>query len=164
MTKTTLLFGLVSLLYIQTGCKNSDDSKKAGGKPATEKKAIIKEKWNWGNEKKQDETAGYAQVVKVGNTLYISGVPTSDLSPKGITALYKTLEKCLNAYGASSENVVKENLYTTDIELMKKYNDSRKEFYKGDYPAATWVQISRLYEAKAKVEVDLIAQLPDNNE
>jgi enamine deaminase RidA (YjgF/YER057c/UK114 family) len=55
--------------------------------------------------------------------------------------------------------VVKENLYTTDIEAMKKYNDVRKAFYKGDFPAATWVQISRLYMADAKLEIELIAHL-----
>jgi len=43
-------------------------------------------------------------------------------------------------------------------------NRSAKEFYKGDFPAATWMQVSRLYEAEAKLEVDLIAQLADSNE
>lgn len=37
---------------------------------------------------------------------------------------------------------------------MKKYDDARKAFYKRDFPAATWVQIIRLYEADAKPEVD----------
>ncbi|WP_230978981.1 RidA family protein [Flavobacterium supellecticarium] len=64
------------------------------------------------------------------------------------------------SYGATFENVVKENLYTTDIEAMKKYNYIRKEFYKGDFPAATWVQIQRLYMPTAKLEVELIAHLP----
>ena len=128
-----------------------------------EKKAIVKEKWHWGNEKKQNENAGYAQVVKVGNTLYISGVPTGDLSPDGIAKVYKALEESLKAFGASYKDVVKETLYTTDIETMKKYNDVRKEFYQGDYPAASWVQVSRLYEPNAKLEVDLIAQIIDGN-
>ena len=45
---------------------------------------------------------------------------------------------------------------------MKKYNDSRKVFYKNDFPAATWVQVSRLYMSEAKLEVELIAHLPKN--
>jgi enamine deaminase RidA (YjgF/YER057c/UK114 family) len=56
--------------------------------------------------------------------------------------------------------VVKENLYTTDIEAMKQYNYVRKPYYKGDFPAATWVQISRLFMADAKLEIELIAHLP----
>ncbi len=45
---------------------------------------------------------------------------------------------------------------------MKKYNYSRKLFYKNDFPSATWVQVSRLYMSDAKLEVELIAHLPDN--
>jgi 2-iminobutanoate/2-iminopropanoate deaminase len=121
---------------------------------------IKKEKWHWGNPTKQDTSAGYAQVVKVGNTLYISGAVSLEITPEGITNVYKALERSLKSFGADFQNVVKENLYTTDMEAMKKFNESRKVFYKGDFPAATWVQISRLFMADAKLEVELIAQLP----
>ncbi len=119
-----------------------------------------KEKWHWNNELKQDTTAGYAQVLKVDNILYISGVVTNDITPEGITNVYKALKASLASFGATFENVVKENLYTTDIEEMKKYNYVRKQFYNNDFPAATWVQIQRLYMPKAKLEVELIAHLP----
>lgn len=123
-------------------------------------KTTNKEKWHWDNKLQQDTTAGYAQVVKVDNVLYISGAVARDVTPEGITRVYRSLEKSLNAYGATFQNVVKENLYTTDIEAMKKYNNTRKAFYKGDFPAATWVQISRLYMPDAKLEIELIAHLP----
>lgn len=122
---------------------------------------INKEKWHWGKE--QDTTAGYAQVVKVGNVLYLSGTVSRDVTPEGITKVYKALERSLKQYGATFQNVVKENLYTTDIEAMKKHNDARKTFYKGDFPAATWVQISRLYMPDAKLEIELIAYLPEKS-
>jgi 2-iminobutanoate/2-iminopropanoate deaminase len=121
---------------------------------------ITKEKWHWGHSLKQDTTAGYAQVVKVDNVLYISGAVSREVTPEGITQVYNALERSLKSYGASFQNVVKENLYTTDIEAMKKYNDARKKFYNGDFPAATWVQISRLFMPDAKLEVELIAHLP----
>jgi enamine deaminase RidA (YjgF/YER057c/UK114 family) len=56
--------------------------------------------------------------------------------------------------------VVKETLYTTDIEAVKANNAVRKAFYKGDFPAATWVQISRLFRPTALVEVEVVAHLP----
>lgn len=120
---------------------------------------ITKNKWHWDDPLKQDTTAGYVQVVKVDNVLYISGAVALDVTPEGITRVYKALERSLKSYGATFQNVVKENLYTTDIEAMKKYNDARKKFYKGDFPAATWVQVSRLYMPDAKLEVELIAHL-----
>ena len=121
---------------------------------------IKKEKWHWGNALQQDTSAGYVQVVKVDNVLYISGAVARDVTPEGITRVYQALERSLKSFGATFQNVVKENLFTTDIEAMKKYNDARKAFYKGDFPAATWTQITRLFMADAKLEVELIAHLP----
>lgn len=121
---------------------------------------IKKEKWHWDNALKQDTSAGYVQTVKVDNVLYISGAVARDVTPDGITRVYQALEKSLKAFGATFQNVVKENLYTTDMEAMKKYNEARKVFYKGDFPAATWVQIPRLYMHDARLEVELIAHLP----
>lgn len=121
---------------------------------------IKKEKWHWGNAAMQDTTAGYVQVLKVDNVLYISGAVAREVTPEGILQVYQALEKSLKSFGATFQNVVKENLYTTDIEAMKKYNATRKSFYHGDFPSATWVQISRLYMSDAKLEVELIAHLP----
>jgi len=126
------------------------------------KKLVVKEKWHWNSETNQSESAGYAQVVKVGTTLYISGIPSSDLDSAGVARLYTTLGRSLEAYGASFENVVKETLYTTDIDSIKALNSVRKAFYNGDYPAASWVQVDRLYEPSAKIEVDLVAVVMDS--
>ena len=121
---------------------------------------IKKEKWHFGNALKQDTSAGYVQVVKVDNVLYISGAVARDVTPEEITRVYQALERSLKSFGATFQNVVKENLYTTDMEAMKKYNNARKVFYKGDFPAATWMGVARLFMADAKLEVELIAHLP----
>ncbi len=119
---------------------------------------IEKKKFHFGAS--QDTSAGYAQVVKVDNVLYVSGTVATSITATSIERIYQTIEKSLNHFGASLQNVVKENLYTTDIEAMKAHNEARKKMYKGDYPAATWVQISRLYMPEAKLEIEVIAHLP----
>ncbi len=58
-----------------------------------QQKTIEKEKWHWDNSLKQDTSAGYIQVVKVENVLYISGAVAKEVTPEGITNLYKALEK-----------------------------------------------------------------------
>ena len=121
---------------------------------------IKKEKWHWDNALKQDTSAGYVQVVKVDNVLYISGAVSREVTFEGITRVYKELESSLKSFGATFQNVVKENLFTTDMEAMKKYNNARKVFYRGDFPAATWMGVTRLYMHDANLEVELIAHLP----
>lgn len=155
---TTILIG--GLIISTLACNNEQVATLPKDAAAQAKLPLKKEKWHWGAEHQQDSSAGYAQVVKVGNTLYISGIPTADISSDGITKLYADLGKSLAAFGADFSHVVKETLYTTDIEAMKSYNAARKVFYKNDFPAASWVQVSRLYEPAAKLEVDLIAVLP----
>ena len=145
MRKYLILIALFQFVFLFTICG--------------QEKNIQKEKFNWGRGE-QDTAAGYAQAVRVDNVLYISGTVARNVTPEDITRVYQNLERTLKHYGASFQNVVKENLYTTDIEAMKKYNYARKAFYKGDFPAATWVQISRLFMEDAKLEVELIAHLP----
>ncbi|MEA1847626.1 RidA family protein [Chryseobacterium sp. MHB01] len=125
----------------------------------SQKAKVQKEKWHW-NNKTQDSIAGYAQAVKVDNVIYISGVVTSNVTSEGITSVNNNLKAVLANYGATFDNVVKENLYTADIETIKKYDNVRKKFYSNDFPAATWVQVQRLYMPNSKLEVELVAHLP----
>jgi enamine deaminase RidA (YjgF/YER057c/UK114 family) len=120
---------------------------------------ITKKKWHWGGGT-ADTSAGYAQAVLVDNVLYVSGVPGMGTMAEQLRGAYRGIERTLKAYGLTFQHVVKETLYTTDIEAVKADNAVRKAFYKGDYPAASWVQISRLYMPEAKVEVEVIAHLP----
>lgn len=142
-------------LFIVTGLLLS-----FAGNAQQTKAPIEKEKWHWGNPNKQDTSAGYAQTLRVGDVLYISGTVTTELNEKGVKQVYAGLERSLKQYGLTFQHVVNENLYTTDIEAMQKFNYVRKQFYKGDFPAATWVQIVRLYMPDAKLEVELIAHFP----
>ncbi|RRB02236.1 RidA family protein [Larkinella rosea] len=120
--------------------------------------AIEKQKFHFG--KTGEDGAGYSQAVKVGKTIYISGTVGVGDAATALTNVYNGLQKTLAFYGATFQNVVKENLYTTNIEEMKKHNDIRKKYYNNDFPAATWVQIQRLYMETALVEVELVAVLP----
>jgi 2-iminobutanoate/2-iminopropanoate deaminase len=119
---------------------------------------IEKQKFHFG--KAGEDGAGYAQAVKVGKTIYISGTVGGGEAASALTNVYNGLQKTLAFYGATFQNVVKENLYTTNIEEIKKHNDVRKKYYNSDFPAATWVQIQRLYMETALVEVELVAVLP----
>jgi 2-iminobutanoate/2-iminopropanoate deaminase len=121
---------------------------------------VSKKKWHWGSDR-SDTSAGYTQAVLVDNILYISGsVGRGNTMADQLRGTYSAIERTLKAHGLTFQNVVKENLYTTDIESVKQNNDVRKAFYKGDFPAATWVQITRLYMSTALVEVEVIAHLP----
>jgi 2-iminobutanoate/2-iminopropanoate deaminase len=123
---------------------------------------IEKEKYHYSNVA-QDTFWGYANVVKTGNVLYLSGVTSAGSFAEQVQKIYSRIESNLKRYGATFQNVVKENVFTTSMDSMQFYNYIRKPFYKEDYPAATWVQISRMFVADRMLEVEVVAQLPETN-
>jgi enamine deaminase RidA (YjgF/YER057c/UK114 family) len=108
-----------------------------------------------------DETdIGYCQAVRVGNTLYISGTAGRGEMGSAVRSVYDHLKATLQANGLSFADVVKENVYATDLDAFINNKAIRKEFYGNAFPAATWVQVQRLYVPSLVVEVELIAVYP----
>jgi 2-iminobutanoate/2-iminopropanoate deaminase len=127
---------------------------------AAQQNTIVKEKFHYGNVQ-QDTSAGYAGVVKVDNILYLSGITATGNFADQVQKIYSRIDANLKKFGATFQNVVKENLYTTNMDSMKFYNYIRKPFYGSDFPAATWVQISKLYVSDRMLEVEVVAHLPE---
>lgn len=104
---------------------------------------------------------GFAQVVQVGNTLYISGIPAGGKNmEEAMTLVYSRIADILKKYDATPSNIVKETVFTTDMEAFKATNAVRMSFFKDKkYPASTWVEISGLFDKGYLVEVEVVAQL-----
>lgn len=101
------------------------------------------------------------EAVKVGSTIYLSGVAGKGDMAVAIKKVYDALGKNLGEFGANFKNVVKENVYATNLDDFIKNKAIRKEYFKGDFPAATWVSVNRLYLPDLILEVELIAVIKD---
>ncbi|GGG17610.1 RidA family protein [Pontibacter amylolyticus] len=108
---------------------------------------------------KGEQEWNYAQAYRSGNMLYLSGTVGKGDMDKAMEHVYKTIELTLKQYGLDLTHVVKENLYATDIEAAKKCQPIRKRYYDNHTPAATWVQVSRLFEEDTILEVEVIAEI-----
>ena len=113
---------------------------------------------------------GYSQAVLIDKTLYISGSVAADETGRLVAAgdmagqmraAYSTIRRTLEAHGAGFEAVVKETIYTTDMDGLLKASDLRFEYYdKGRLPAASWVQVQRLVNPGFLVQIEVVAELP----
>lgn len=103
---------------------------------------------------------GYAEVVQAGDYLYFSGNVGAGEMPDAVRAAYNSLGSLLAERGLSFKDVVKETVYTTNLDAFKENRSVRKVYYDGVYPASTWVQVARLYEPEFVVEVELIVYSP----
>lgn len=103
---------------------------------------------------------GYCQAVHVGDTLYVSGTAGRGDMASAVKSVYGRLDATLKANGLTFANVVKENVYATDLDAFIANKDARKAFYGANLPAATWVQVQRLYVPSLVVEIELTATYP----
>jgi reactive intermediate/imine deaminase len=111
----------------------------------------------------------YSHVVKVGNLLFIAGqvafdsagnlVGENDMKAQ-VRQVLENLKTALASQRADFSNVVKINIFTTDVEAFLGSAEVRAEYFKGHPPASTLVQIERLARPGLLVEIEAIAALP----
>lgn len=116
-----------------------------------------------------EKAFGYAQAVRSGNTLHISGSLSVDdaFQPEfpgdmaaQIGSAYAAIERTLHAFGATMANVVKENIYVTHMDGFIAANGARIAHYAGlDLPATTAVEVRRLAFPECMIEVEITASL-----
>ena len=103
----------------------------------------------------------YCHVVKAGEHIWISGaigmvsdghVP-SDVGDQFRLAL-ENLDACLRAAGGRSEDIVKVNVYLTDIADRAVINEHRIKYFGEHRPASTLVEVSSLVLPELKVEIE----------
>lgn len=103
----------------------------------------------------------YSQAVKVGNTVYLSGQigldPTSMQMVDGIEAqvhrVFSNLKAVAEAAGGSLNDVVKLNIFLTDLSHFVLVNTIMAEYFSQPYPARAAVGVASLPRA-ALVEAD----------
>lgn len=105
----------------------------------------------------------YSQAVKVGNTIYLSGqiplVPATmeivdgDFEAQAVQ-VFENLQAVCVAAGGSMNEIVKVNLYLTDLANFTIVNQVMARFFTQPYPARAAVQVAALpkgvaFEAEA---------------
>jgi len=113
---------------------------------------------------------GYSQAVLIDKTLYISGSVAADQGGRLVAsgdmagqlrAAYSIIGRTLAAHGAGFDEVVKETIYTTNMDALLKASDLRFEYYdKERLPTASWVQVQRLVDPGFLVQIEVVAELP----
>lgn len=103
----------------------------------------------------------YSQAVKVDNTVYLSGQigldPASMQLVDGIEAqihqVFKNLSAVCEAAGGSLADIVKLNVFLTDLAHFAKVNEIMGQYFQQPYPARAAVGVAQLPRG-ALVEAD----------
>lgn len=104
----------------------------------------------------------YSQAVKVDNTVYLSGqIPLDATSmelvgsdpEQQIIKVFQNLSAVCEASGGSLQDIVKLNIFLTDLGHFSLVNDVMATFFEQPYPARAAIGVSQLPKG-ALVEMD----------
>jgi reactive intermediate/imine deaminase len=108
----------------------------------------------------------YSQAVRTGDTVYLSGQigldPATMQLEDGIDAqaarVFGNLAAVARAAGGSLADVVKLNIYLTDLADFGRINETMSRHFSEPYPARATVQVAALPKG-ALVEIDAVLVL-----
>jgi len=120
-----------------------------------------------------EDQFGYAQAVKVDDTIYLSGQLSHDDQGNLVGAdpldmetqmrqTYANAKKILGEFDATLDNVVEEVIYVTDMDqAMSVAGPVRKEAYRSDKPqvACTILVTPRLAFPTQLIEIKFVAKV-----
>ena len=157
---TACCFSLILFTACNTAVKPNETSGKESKPASTE----APEYFNL--RPKLEKEYGYTHAVRIGDDLKISGAVSMNDSgmivapgnmEQQMKNCYSDLERILQHYGYTYDDVVAENIYTTDMKAFEKVLSFRNSIYKKQFPTGTWLEVKGLAVEGQLIEIDMEA-------
>jgi enamine deaminase RidA (YjgF/YER057c/UK114 family) len=109
---------------------------------------------------------GYSRAVRAGDQVHVSGTTATDdtgaiVAPgdpyRQTEVALEIVESALSEAGASLDDVVRTRLYVADIDHWEAIGEAHSEVFGDIRPAASMVEVSRLIDSAALVEIEATA-------
>lgn len=105
----------------------------------------------------------WSNTIRVGDQIWLSGFTSRGADLKTIhgvdsayeqtKVIFEKVKNCLEAAGSSLKDVVTMTIYVTDMADNKEIWRGRQEFFTGDFPCSTLVQVAALGDPRIKLEI-----------
>lgn len=164
----------ISLLAIQTisvvllfGC--APEHSDAPAMQAAEAPSATETKEYFYLRPEVEKAYGYSHAVKIGNDVKISGAVSMDNegNPTAVGDLeqqmknaYADLDQVLKHYGLTFDDVLVENVFTTDMAKFLEVAAYRNSIYTNQFPTGTWLEVKGLALPEFMIEIELEAHSP----
>ena len=105
----------------------------------------------------------WSNCLVAGGIAYIAGMTARGSTEADEYAQAKAIlgkiRHLVEAAGGSMADIVKVTIFVTDITQREKVWQARREFFTGNFPVSTLVQVAALADPSLKVEVDAVAHI-----
>jgi len=111
-----------------------------------------------------EKSFGYTHAVKIGNDIKISGAVSMDDAgnPTAVGDLlqqmkncYSDLEKVLAHYNCTFDDVIVENVFTTNMPEFLAQAGYRNSIYTKQFPTGSWLGVKELALPEFMIEIEL---------
>jgi 2-iminobutanoate/2-iminopropanoate deaminase len=113
-----------------------------------------------------EKAYGYTHAVRIGDDIRISGAVSMDDegNPTAVDDLeqqmknaYSDLAKVLEHYGCTFDDVIVENVFTTDMPKFLEASSYRNSIYTKQFPTGSWLEVKGLALPEFMIEIELEA-------
>ncbi|MDY6460274.1 RidA family protein [Acinetobacter faecalis] len=109
----------------------------------------------------------WSNCLKVGNQVFISGMTARQSDGETVLGeeyeqsqvIFEKIKNLIEAAGGTMNNVVKMTIFVTNIANNSAVWKARKEFFTGDFPACTLVEVKSLAKPEILLEIEALAIL-----
>lgn len=110
----------------------------------------------------------WSNAIRAGDCLFISGQVAREFHGQGIVGdtaydqahhIFTRIKHIAAAADASMDQIVKLVIYVTDMQENTEVWRARREFFTGDFPTSTLVQVAALGKPEIKVEIEAVVYL-----
>ncbi len=110
----------------------------------------------------------WSNAIRAGDFLFISGQVSRGQDGKTIEGrgeyeqskiIFTKIRNLVEAAGGTMADVARVTIYVVDIKKNTEVWRARQEFFEGDFPASTLVQVAALGTPEVLVEIEAIAHL-----
>ena len=105
----------------------------------------------------------WSNCKRIGDSFWVSGFVALDknndiVGPNDPGAqaeyIFTNIKHYVEAAGGKMADVVKLNIYLTDMRHRPAVLEARRKFFTGDFPCSTLVGVTSLFDVRALVEID----------
>ncbi|MFN0303415.1 MAG: RidA family protein [Burkholderiales bacterium] len=110
----------------------------------------------------------WSNCIVVDNVCYTAGMTSRTNDGKTIEgggeyeqskAIFTKIKNLVEAAGGTMADVTKLNIYVVNIKQNTEVWRARREFFKGDFPVSTLVEVKGLASPEILVEIEAVAHL-----
>ena len=103
----------------------------------------------------------FSNCLMVDGVAYIAGMTSregSDIYAQS-KIVFEKIRQLVESAGGTMADVVKINVYVTDINQRDGFWKARQEYFSGDFPTATVVQVVALADPAYQIEIEAVAHI-----